>query len=1135
MHPSMIDSLKATLVAVDPSIRFVSPRWMRRIIKLARAEQGLGGRIVHDFCYCAPRRIVESFLPQQKFPSDSAALSETETVLLLPDIDEDRLEVMPPSAVLTEYWKWLFHAEIDRQIDQQIATGRLGEAELQQRIVALGVSTFHEADVVLHAEKRLFAGATPLEVWREFVATFLELHRFAPQRLPIWFPSIASVDQLLSLLERDLDIEAIAAKTRPTGADDHEFVHPPVEDYEKEVTDTDDESTDKPTLLRQAEQEHALGNVVRAAILRCRAGVHANKQLDALVERLRPALHLDAETARSWRKAVQALTPALPRGIRSHAARLLLDLQKICTDHERDIYTADLVEWAWSLGRRPIRRKLEMPKVVRPLLQLRSALKHLEKVKLSDRDHQRLFHLLEVALHQADERMRQTIRPVLVRMLDEVGLLPQSHVEAVSREKLVEELLDRIRERGFLQMSDLRDAVARNQLKLSDLAGPMTFLRGDAILQANAKLAIELDGVYHRGEIYLRWLQRFTSLLFGTRFGRVFCLYLAAPFGGAFMLLEFLQHMSHSFLKIFGLLASFLTLSRPIKIDEPSPLAEDSDIGDYALELIADTQDTATTLFTATAEPHIELVSLPSVLIFGCFLLGLLHSPLFRRWVGRGLRFIFQVLRFLLISGPRWLLQQPWMKPLLDNPVARFIGSYLLLPSLFALIAGVSFHLWRWDWPTTLRGAAIVFALTTLLLNNRWGREVQEWLVETVRYEGWKALGRFVLAVLDVIMTFFKRLVERVERLIYTVDEWLCFREGDSSILYRAKLCLGVVWFFITYIVRFGFNLLLEPQINPIKHFPTVTVSHKLLLPMIPGLAEVFGTSEATMALIVSGIPGIFGFLMWELKENWKLYRANRSPNLGRVMIGSHGESMPRLLRPGFHSGTIPNLFSKWRKADRHAAQTGDHQRLAKVLHDFEHLRESLQRFFDRELLNRLHRCEAWGGFRLRLGELRLTTNRIEVEIRSSDQDTSLRLRFEEQGAWLIVEIAQDGWLASLSEAQRDRCRGALLGLYKLAGVDLIREALNYPWGRQAIWYIHNSRLHVWPHPGTGEQILYDLYAEPLLVPSPFSSEGPTLCREAVLFCEVPLPWTAWQAYWETNGSETTLLPAVEVLPKTVS
>ena len=40
----------------------------------------------------------------------------------------------------------------------------------------------------------------------------------------------------------------------------------------------------------------------------------------------------------------------------SAEARLLYDLQKACVDSEREVYALDLVEWALSIGKRPIKR-----------------------------------------------------------------------------------------------------------------------------------------------------------------------------------------------------------------------------------------------------------------------------------------------------------------------------------------------------------------------------------------------------------------------------------------------------------------------------------------------------------------------------------------------------------------------------------------------------------------------------------------------------------------------------------------------------------------------------------------------------------------------------------------------------------
>ena len=96
---------------------------------------------------------------------------------------------------------------------------------------------------------------------------------------------------------------------------------------------------------------------------------------------------------------------------------------------------------------------------------------------------------------------------------------------------------------------------------------------------------------------------------------------------------------------------------------------------------------------------------------------------------------------------------------------------------------------------------------------------------------GWRLFSRNMIpGLLGLILAFFRRLLDGVERMLYTVDEYLRFRGGDRRGSVAVKAVLGFVWFFVTYVIRFCVNLLAEPQINPVKHFPVVTVSHKLVL-----------------------------------------------------------------------------------------------------------------------------------------------------------------------------------------------------------------------------------------------------------------------------------------------------------------
>ena len=61
-----------------------------------------------------------------------------------------------------------------------------------------------------------------------------------------------------------------------------------------------------------------------------------------------------------------------------------------------------------------------------------------------------------------EPELRESMRPRLEQGLDDVGLTPTNRVEVIARKKLVEELLDRVVKRGFFNLSDLRDAISKN-------------------------------------------------------------------------------------------------------------------------------------------------------------------------------------------------------------------------------------------------------------------------------------------------------------------------------------------------------------------------------------------------------------------------------------------------------------------------------------------------------------------------------------------------------------------------------------------------------------------------------------------------------------------------------------------------
>lgn len=251
----------------------------------------------------------------------------------------------------------------------------------------------------------------------------------------------------------------------------------------------------------------------------------------------------------------------------------------------------------------------------------------------------------------------------------------------------------------------------------------------------------------------------------------------------------------------------------------------------------------------------------------------------------------------------------------------------------------------------------------------------------------------------------------------------------------------GLVWSVIAYVVIFVFTLLIEPQINPIKHFPVVTVSHKLILPTGPAivrqLSTVLGGTQANTLVwtTIWLVPGVFGFLVWELQENWRLYRANRHPTIRAEAIGSHGETMLRLLRAGFHSGTLPKAFAALRRAVRRG-ETADGKRFRSRWATINRVELDVRRFVERELLGLLTKTEFLPGASVGVGSVRVATNRVDVALTCSAWPglTSV-VRWEYLAGALAGSVRSTGWVTQLSEDARVTLGVAVSGLFQRTGV----------------------------------------------------------------------------------------------------
>lgn len=1114
--------LQIAVWAADPAAFVVLPRIIRRVIKEDRRLTGFGLRVPHRKSYVISRDSLLDIVDKSDLGVDKD-FDLPETVILLARSNPRHFLDSSASELLCRCWRLLFHARVHLALEgRQGLGGALAATAIRDRIHEIGTTAFDEIRMVLGQEDLLLPPRTDESTYVEFVATFLELRHFAPSFLSRYFPGLSDLPFIEKVIERDVDGASLYQATRPPGATEpvdfcvldewaslnaegqpSPAVPPPSPEVPSEVKYR--------VLMQRSQRPAALGNVVRAAIYHARAAQCVPPEfatrvrsaikmdVDHLIRRLRTALELGETSPQTWQESLFALVSQTPRGIWTVEARLLYDLQKACVDHEREIYTVDLVEWALSWGRRPIKRHLPSQRDVLMLKHLRSAARRLAVVRISDDQRRQLALLVHEAIEQIESRLRQRLRPRIATALDEVGLTSHNLPERVARKKLVEELLDQICDRGFLAMGDLRDAISRNNLKLPDLSEWFEVLHGDKLLRADHKLALRLDGVYRRGEFYLRWMQRFSSLGFGTRVGRFLTRFAAVPFGGAYVALAGVHHV---------------------------------------LALIAGEK---------TAEARFHLTSPFVVLPLGLFLLCLVNSATFRRSVGRFFSVSFQGIRMVIVEPIRWIVQSPLLQRLLQSRVFTLLFRFIIKPLIWTGVAWCLMPKRYWQNPVGTGSA--IFLAVNLLLNSRAGRTVEEVVADEVA-EGWRRFGlRLITGMFWFIVDLFRRIMQTVERLMYSVDEWLRFRTGESRVSFIAKAGMGLLWFFAAYLLRFTVNVLVEPQINPIKHFPVVTVAHKLLfaayVPFTSLISQAFriGTLEAgTIATaIIWCIPGVFGFLVWELKENWRLYAANRSGELRPVQIGLHGETGARLLKPGFHSGTLPKCYAKLRRAERHARAAGNWRAVHKQLRALHHVELSIRRCVEREFLELFAESKCWQAPPITLEDIGLGTNTIRLSLACREiADDVLTIEIESESGWLLVGASGSSWVERLQPRQRQVLVTAIIGLYKIVGIELIRRQIESEFPPPTPWYDVSAKgLVVWPDEQREVEVLYDLREGPWIAPQGVRGLSPrrlpTVERWRFVFTEAPLAWDRWVVVWNQDiagqGHPRDPIVPVQVLP----
>ncbi|MFO7641012.1 MAG: sulfite exporter TauE/SafE family protein [Candidatus Competibacteraceae bacterium] len=638
--------------------------------------------------------------------------------------------------------------------------------------------------------------------------------------------------------------------------------------------------------------------------------------VEALAHNLAATWKLDFQSTRILERLIHRLLeePATAR-LSSPYSQLLHDLERVFLEGRTDYYRLQPLVWLWSGGRRPLRLGLPFQSPLKALRALNAAKTRLDQSSWSGAEVVYFSAPLRTLDEQIGQRLRQQLQPRLRGLLDAAGFLLGDSRQRVARNALQEELLGVVRRRWHLRFTDLRDAVARREPRLPD-PGWRELLLGDRLARFNRQASAALPGVYQSGEFYLKGLQQLSAPLFGTAVGRWITRFLLLPFGIAFIGLETLG---------------------------------------FLLNLVP------------TAQCPVRLVDPGSVLGVGAGLIVLIHTKRGRRAVvafGESCRWLFVELLYQRLA--RWLRWGPaarWFRYRLVRQASRYLLEPLLIGLAFALpLIGVAAGL---DLEVDeVLGFLLVlgFILGSFLRNSRSGRRLLDAAI--TRFAAfWRRVHRTLLiGLFRWVVDLFGGLMRGFERGLHRVDEKVSHHRDEGWGVTVTKALVGPVWRALSYLIHFYVAVLVEPQVNPVKHFPVVTVADKLMLPFFPVLTSallvlldpilprLIGLPLATATVLLS--PGLFGFLAWELKENWKLYRANHPDRAQPAPFGPHGETLHTLLRPGFYSGALPKAFAELREVIglENAQERPDSRRLRQAEAQLEEILESIRAVATNEL-----------------------------------------------------------------------------------------------------------------------------------------------------------------------------------------
>ncbi|WP_372367871.1 hypothetical protein [Candidatus Uabimicrobium sp. HlEnr_7] len=728
-------------------------------------------------------------------------------------------------------------------------------------------------------------------------------------------------------------------------------------------------------------------------------------------------LNLDERDRTDFHNFIDYLSKKIRREKWCTERFILLDLENAYIDGNTKFCELSVRSWMFSFAKEKLISGLPYNSHMRRLKHLRAACKKTQKIELDEKTLERYVYITHKALEKTKQKVSEQIGPIVLSAMAEQNFHQKTLEEKVAFEKVYQGYLDVMTNEGYSYFAKLRDLVSRNRVTLENLETKQIFT-GDQLIKLDRLLGKKLRGVHRPAEIYVRFLQIISSIFFGTPTGRFICKFFFFPFGGAVILMVLMQMLLESFV------------------------------------------------------PGIDLISAKWVFSTSAGLQIFFYVEFSRTWLKK---FVWKPLVYVG-SIPIKTLQR----------IPTILKKIILLPFLgsLAIFSLLYFQFYREvllykpsHWSNTyyyqIVYAACIF-IAFLFFNSRLGTVIKNIFIEIIALVI-QALGRgLLIRFLSFLLYLSRILLEKIEHASYIVSDYLRLIYGAKYTTSFFKAFIALIWFPLAYIITLYIVLFLEPQINPLK-FPIVSITYKLLFVFPETYLQILTTLQDIASFILPAIAaysfawftgfvftGLFGFLGWELKENWQLYKENWRKFVSPAKIGKKGKTIVQFLRPGFHSGDIPHLFDKLRTIK--TKNIGNQQAFNPALpleREMKGIKRELQIYVERDFLWVVGKHPLFcKDFSLKVTNISCTYNTISIDISivNKEQKSSLCICFQEKEHRLIAtsEISN---LGNWSISQQQVFAYILAVFYKKSSTDLVREHIEFYLNKRYSDYELNSEM----------------------------------------------------------------------------